>query len=957
MSPSPSYLDGSRKRKLSDEETTPSKRSRSDEIKSHISGLVGFFVNPIKNTYRRLTTSQFYQDLSHSFSQEYQGPELEGPEVTTTPQTGFTPQTPQTALAPTIVSNLTTTSGFPSSFVSGFGPGSMGIPNQASSGYCNPAIPHSVGLNSAVGPHSSAYSGPSLGISASATFPNHGFSAPTSPTFATFTQPATQISSTNSTVNHGPANPLQSLHGMAGSGHNVQNNFGFEGAQSHQPHQLPLLSKVTPGPGFGKFTPGGFSTPNSSNSTQSHHMYFSHTVGSHQMPSHQVTSRRTNSSSQSLAAERTPLKFKSSNSNAAASPRLSKATSQKSSFDKLYGLLPQSLRLGPSVKTPTKLFSRSSKQRPDSPYQGFGIIHSKRPRRKPYVVNQSIDLEEKEKYQQLIKTYGMKFVGWPSKTKVVTLGYNSSAVSHSPPKSNIRLETGSQLKPIKLDDSDKEVESISPKVTTEIVLDDSVEKDEIFQVPMPVQDLSVIECPTDKDDRDVILESHPPTNDDCRHSPSSPRRHSPRRRQKSRSDQTKCKNDNTDDHEVTVEKHIIDISSDGKNQEKSNESSQSRESLSSAKSSTSSAKSLAFVVEKEQVLNLADENDATIIRPKSTQFMPKKPSSVRKINVNTEPDWIQRMGQLPFTDPSWLGQQKHNRNVDKKRSEEAAEEEKAKLVVLEKQREDETKELIELTSRKLKLSSRIKPPPEEIELVSSESEEEEEEEEDKDFKRLTDEMEDEVEAATHPHPPMEVLASAFKLDIHRKDIKTLVGLEWLNDEIINFYLNMLVDRSEKSEGALPKVYTFNTFFYPTLIKDGYARLKRWTRKVDLFSYDIVLVPVHLQMHWCLAVIDMTEQKVDYYDSMGGQNNNCLNALKTYLLEEHKDKKKSELCLDGWRFSCLQDIPQQMNGSDCGMFTCKFAEYASRRAPINFSQDNMPYFRRRMIYEIIKLKLF
>ena len=46
----------------------------------------------------------------------------------------------------------------------------------------------------------------------------------------------------------------------------------------------------------------------------------------------------------------------------------------------------------------------------------------------------------------------------------------------------------------------------------------------------------------------------------------------------------------------------------------------------------------------------------------------------------------------------------------------------------------------------------------------------------------------------------------------------------------------------------PQVYAFNTFFYPTLIKDGYSRLKRWTRKVDLFSYDIVLIPVHLQVY-------------------------------------------------------------------------------------------------------------
>lgn len=34
---------------------------------------------------------------------------------------------------------------------------------------------------------------------------------------------------------------------------------------------------------------------------------------------------------------------------------------------------------------------------------------------------------------------------------------------------------------------------------------------------------------------------------------------------------------------------------------------------------------------------------------------------------------------------------------------------------------------------------------------------------------------------------------------------------------------------------------------------------------------------------------------------------------------------------------LQDIPQQMNGSDCGVFSCKYAEYLSRNASFTFSQ--------------------
>ena len=172
-------------------------------------------------------------------------------------------------------------------------------------------------------------------------------------------------------------------------------------------------------------------------------------------------------------------------------------------------------------------------------------------------------------------------------------------------------------------------------------------------------------------------------------------------------------------------------------------------------------------------------------------------------------------------------------------------------------------------------SEQIPPPTEEI---SPEFEE---------FPSLTDNMRDLVNEATISSPRTEVLVSAFKLDITRKDIQTLVGLEWLNDEIINFYMNMLVDRSKKFDGSLPSVYTFNTFFYSTLAKDGYKHVQRWTGQVDLFSHNIILIPVHLSIHWCLAVIDFERREVNYYDSQGGNNEKCLSDLHMYLQEEHK----------------------------------------------------------------------
>ena len=61
----------------------------------------------------------------------------------------------------------------------------------------------------------------------------------------------------------------------------------------------------------------------------------------------------------------------------------------------------------------------------------------------------------------------------------------------------------------------------------------------------------------------------------------------------------------------------------------------------------------------------------------------------------------------------------------------------------------------------------------------------------------------------------------------------------------------------RSEGAnFRSVYAFSTFFFSRLMDAGYSAVRRWTKKVDLFSYSLVLVPVHLGMHWCLAAVDM-----------------------------------------------------------------------------------------------------
>ncbi|XP_034000487.1 sentrin-specific protease 1 isoform X3 [Trematomus bernacchii] len=221
--------------------------------------------------------------------------------------------------------------------------------------------------------------------------------------------------------------------------------------------------------------------------------------------------------------------------------------------------------------------------------------------------------------------------------------------------------------------------------------------------------------------------------------------------------------------------------------------------------------------------------------------------------------------------------------------------------------------------------------------------------------RTFSEMDDEVNGALDG-AHYEILSEGFGLSLTRKDLQTLSDLNWLNDEVINFYMNLLVERSK--DPKLPSVNTFNTFFYPRLRSSGYSAVRRWTKKTDIFSKDILLVPVHLGVHWCLSVVDFRKKAIMYFDSMGGNNDGACQILLDYLLQESKDKKGKALDTSDWTLHSKKrsEIPQQMNGSDCGMFTCKYADYITKDRPITFTQKHMPYFRRRIVWEILNHKL-
>ncbi|PAA66090.1 hypothetical protein BOX15_Mlig008901g1 [Macrostomum lignano] len=314
-----------------------------------------------------------------------------------------------------------------------------------------------------------------------------------------------------------------------------------------------------------------------------------------------------------------------------------------------------------------------------------------------------------------------------------------------------------------------------------------------------------------------------------------------------------------------------------------------------------------------------------------------------------------------YLSPDWLNDIKTSSQSLKSYMQRVETEENLKMQYWAKRREADERDLVARVTRNLKLAERElpvlpyqyeEPPP----TPPPPADEEEEE-----FPDLTEAQLQLVERAwSRQLPSSEVLAEGFSLRVTREELRSLAGLNWLNDNIVNFYMQLIAARSADEQLGLPKVHAFSTFFYTKLSSSGYASVRRWTRKVDIFSCDILLCPVHLHNnHWTLCIVDLRCRNIIYLDSLSmGGGASCLPLMRQYLADEHRDKKSGAELPDLSDYQLIRETgaPQQENGSDCGVFTCKFADYYCKQKDFTFSQDNMPYFRKRITVEIMEKRL-
>lgn len=198
------------------------------------------------------------------------------------------------------------------------------------------------------------------------------------------------------------------------------------------------------------------------------------------------------------------------------------------------------------------------------------------------------------------------------------------------------------------------------------------------------------------------------------------------------------------------------------------------------------------------------------------------------------------------------------------------------------------------------------------------------------------------------------LAKGFRVNYKRHvltmdDLGTLYGQNWLNDQVMNMYGDLVMDSVPE------KVHFFNSFFYDKLRTKGYEGVKRWTKNVDIFQKELLLIPIHLEVHWSLISVNISRRAITYFDSQMTLNRRCPKHIVKYLQAEAIKKNRRDF-LYGWKGLFKMNVGRQNNDSDCGAFVLQYCKCLALGQAFGFGQLDMPRLRRQMYKELCHCKL-
>ena len=189
--------------------------------------------------------------------------------------------------------------------------------------------------------------------------------------------------------------------------------------------------------------------------------------------------------------------------------------------------------------------------------------------------------------------------------------------------------------------------------------------------------------------------------------------------------------------------------------------------------------------------------------------------------------------------------------------------------------------------------------------------------------------------------------------IRQMDLVRLRRGVYLNDAIVNYYLQHLRQATTFSSASNNKIHIFNSYFYTKLSQDRISA-HGWTKNVDIFGMDFLYIPIHDRLHWSLAVVCHPSQLLNATETSSPQ---CLllhldsgkhfrlhlsatifGRIRKYLLWRMTDGSSTPQPppLPKKLQGMSPPVPVQNNTTDCGVYMLEILERLCKN-PVRINQ--------------------
>jgi hypothetical protein len=228
--------------------------------------------------------------------------------------------------------------------------------------------------------------------------------------------------------------------------------------------------------------------------------------------------------------------------------------------------------------------------------------------------------------------------------------------------------------------------------------------------------------------------------------------------------------------------------------------------------------------------------------------------------------------------------------------------------------------------------------------------------------------------------PPALLGQIANVDLTSTQLRLVLDGRWLDDEAINYYVELLNCRGRNSAHQarlMPecrlRTHCWSTWLWVHLRSSLYTQasdkgaaerraVRRWSQRAGVSTWgglDRLFVPMHLhKTHYAVAMVDFRQKEMVLLDSLANEatavfaRDVVFPRLCLYLEQEAPPAMFPDW--SEWTFAhpCDEAVPHQYtNQVDCGVFVLMYMERLTENRPLDFSLADMPYLRQRLALEL------